>query len=120
MTSCIDMWLVLTRFIETWLVLTRFILYIQFQIDFDVDLDKIFDGLTFTESLGFYTCLHQLKQNLDVATYCNFMKELLKNSQKTTTTNSDENSNSIIVNDSVNISESKNSSILTENGVIVQ
>ena len=89
--------------------MTRFIHCIQFQIDFDVDLDKIFDGLSFTESVGFFTCLHQLKQNLDAATYCNFMKELQKNS-KPSSKKSDENSNTVIIKDPITVKESQNES----------
>ena len=84
-------------------------------------MDKIFHGLTWFQSLGLHICLHQFKQNLDVATYCNFIMELEKISVK-----SDENSNSVIINDPVKVNESqddsKNSSdsVLSASRIVVQ
>ena len=77
-------------------------------------LEKIFDGLTWFQSLGFYFCLHLFKQNLDVATYCNFIKEL-SNISTGKTTSSDPNSNSIVFHNS-----SHNSSALSDGRVVVQ
>ena len=47
------------------------------------------------------------------------MEEFQKYSKKTTT-KSDENPNSVIVNDSVSANESQNSSVLSQSRVIVQ
>ena len=93
---------------------------LQFQNDINsTTLDKIFHGLTWFQSLGLHICLHQFKQNLDVATYCNFIMELEKISVK-----SDENSNSVIVNDPVTVHESQNdskdASVLSASRIVVQ
>ena len=82
-------------------------------------MDKIFHGLTWFQSLGLHICLHQFKQNLDVATYCSFIPQLEKISVK-----SDENSNS--VNDPVTVHESQNDtkdlsdSVLSASCIVVQ
>ena len=95
---------------------------LQFQNDINsTTLDKIFHGLTWFQSLDLHICLHQFKQNLDIATYCNFIMELEKISVK-----SDENSNSVIVNDPVTVHESQNDSkdasdsVLSASCIVVQ
>ena len=87
---------------------------LQLQNDIDsTTLDKIFYGLTWFQSLGFHICLHQFKQNLDVATYCSFIMELEKISVK-----SDENSNSVILDDPVKVNESQNDSKVSSDSVL--
>ena len=85
-------------------------------------MDKIFHGLTWFQSLGLHICLHQFKQNLDVATYCSFIMELEKNFLW----NQMKNSNSVIVNDPVIVHESQNDSkdasdsVLSASCIVVQ
>ena len=60
---------------------------------------------------------------MDTATYCNFMKELQKNS-KSSSKKSDENSNTVTVNDAVvnesqNDSKDSSDSVLSASSIVV-
>ena len=44
----------------------------------DTELEPIFNGITFMNSIGLFYCLLMLKENLDVPTYSNIIKELKK------------------------------------------
>ena len=42
------------------------------------ELEQIFNDITFMNSIGLFYCLLMLKENLDVPTYSNIIKELKK------------------------------------------
>ena len=55
------------------------------------DFDIIFKNLTILNSIGLFYCLLALKQNLDIPTYTNIVKELKKLSSSPSPTLTDNN-----------------------------